>query len=61
MIDLLTIDQLRMFVTIVEEGSFSAAGRRVGRVQSAVSQSIATAERQLGLQLSITKAAVSSP
>lgn len=51
MIDLVTVDQLRMFVAIVEEGSFSAAGRRLGRVQSAVSQAIATAERQLGLQL----------
>lgn len=51
MVDLLTVDQLRMFVAIVEEGSFSAAGRRLGRVQSAVSQAIANAERQLGLRL----------
>lgn len=51
MIDLLTVDQLRMFVAIVEEGSFSAAGRRLGRVQSAVSQAIASAEKQLGIVL----------
>lgn len=51
MIDLLSVDQLRMFAAIVEEGSFSAAGRRLGRVQSAVSQAIGNAERQLGLKL----------
>ncbi len=51
MSDPLSVDQLRMFVAIVEEGSFSAAGRRLGRVQSAVSQAIAAAEAQLGLLL----------
>ena len=41
MLDALTLDQMRIFVAVVDEGSFSAAARKLGRVQSAVSQSIA--------------------
>ena len=44
MIGSLSLDQLRVLVTIADAGSFSAAGRRLGRVQSAVSQTIATLE-----------------
>ncbi|WP_308610099.1 LysR family transcriptional regulator [Massilia frigida] len=33
----LTLDQLRVLVTIADTGSFSAAGRQLGRVQSAIS------------------------
>src|SRR5271165_3006256 len=51
MIDALTLDQMRIFVTAVDEGSFSAAGRKLGRVQSAVSQSVAALEAQLGVEL----------
>ncbi len=51
MLDGLTLDQLRMLVTVVETGSFSAAGRRLGRVQSSVSQSIQSLERQLRLPI----------
>ena len=43
MLDALTLDQMRIFVAVVDEGSFSAAARKLGRVQSAVSQSIAAA------------------
>jgi DNA-binding transcriptional LysR family regulator len=50
-LDNLTLDQLRMLATVAEAGSFSAAGRRLGRVQSAVSQSIQTLEQALGLAL----------
>ncbi|HEU5077158.1 MAG TPA: LysR family transcriptional regulator, partial [Polyangiaceae bacterium] len=33
-----TLDQLRTFVTVSDSGSFSAAGRRLGRAQSNVSR-----------------------
>jgi DNA-binding transcriptional LysR family regulator len=51
MIDPLTLDQMRIFVAVVETGSFSAAARRLGRVQSAVSQAINTLEQVLGVPL----------
>lgn len=40
----LTLDQLRVLVTIADTGSFSAAGRKLGRAQSAISQAVATLE-----------------
>ncbi len=51
MIDALTLDQMRIFVAAVDAGSFSAAARRLGRVQSAISQSIAALESNLGVTL----------
>ncbi len=48
MIETLTLDQLRIFVAVAEAGSFSAAARRLNRVQSAVSQSMAGLESVLG-------------
>jgi DNA-binding transcriptional LysR family regulator len=51
MIDALTLDQMRIFVTAVDHGSFSAAARKLGRVQSAISQSIAALESHLGVAL----------
>lgn len=51
MIGTLTLDQLRVLVAIAETGSFSAAGRRLGRVQSAISQTIATLEATQGVAL----------
>ena len=50
-IDNLSLDQLRVFVAVVEAGSFSAAARRFGRVQSAVSYTMGTLEQQLGVEL----------
>lgn len=47
----LSLQQLRVFVAVVEEGSFSAAARRLLRAQSAVSYSIANLERLLDVQL----------
>jgi DNA-binding transcriptional LysR family regulator len=47
----LTIDQLRLFLAVVDEGSFSAAARALRRAQSAVSYGIANLERQLEVQL----------
>ena len=51
MLDRLTLDQLRVLVTVAETGSFSAAARKLGRVQSAVSQSIQTLEELLEIAL----------
>jgi len=47
----LTLDQLRILVTIDDAGSFSAAGRSLGRVQSAISQSVRTLEETQGVSL----------
>jgi DNA-binding transcriptional LysR family regulator len=51
MLDGFTLDQLRTFIAAVDEGSFSAAGRRLHRAQSAVSQTISTLEAQVGVTL----------
>lgn len=51
MIDALTLDQLRILMAVADEGSFSAAARRLGRVQSAVSQSMQSMEVTLGIAL----------
>ncbi len=51
MIGNLSLDQLRVLVAIADTGSFSAAGRRLGRVQSAISQAIATLEATQGVAL----------
>jgi DNA-binding transcriptional LysR family regulator len=46
-----TLDQLRVFLAVVETGSFAAAARRLGRATSVVSYAIANLEAQLGLEL----------
>jgi DNA-binding transcriptional LysR family regulator len=51
MLDPITLDQLRTFVSVIDEGSFSAAARRLSRVQSAVSHAIANLEAQLDVAL----------
>ena len=51
MLDPLTLDQLRVFVAVVEEGSFRAAAKRLGRVQSAVSHAVAGLETELEVAL----------
>ena len=51
MIGSLTLDQLRVLVTIADLGSFSATGRRLQRAQSAISQTVATLERVQGVTL----------
>lgn len=51
MLDVLTLDQMRMLIAVAETGSFSAAARRLGRVQSAVSQAMQTLEDTLRLSL----------
>jgi molybdate transport repressor ModE-like protein len=51
MIDPMTLDQMRILIAVAETGSFSAAARRVGRVQSAVSQAMNTLEQVLEVPL----------
>ncbi len=51
MIDPLTLDQMRVLIAVADAGSFSAAARKLGRVQSAISQAIQTLETALGVAL----------
>lgn len=51
MLDGVSLDQLRTFVAAADEGSFSAAARRLRRTQSAVSETIANLEGQLSVVL----------
>ena len=51
MLEAVTLDQLRTFIAAVDEGSFSAAGRKLRRAQSVVSQTLANLEAQLGIKL----------
>lgn len=44
-------DTLATFVAIVETGSFTQAGKRVGRSQAAVSTAISKLEKRLGIRL----------
>lgn len=46
-----TLDQLQVFLCVVENGSFSAASRAPNRAQSVVSYTIANLEDQLGVAL----------
>jgi DNA-binding transcriptional LysR family regulator len=54
---------LRALVAVVEEGSFSAAARKLKRVQSAISSAMANLETQLGVQVwdRATKVATLTP
>jgi len=45
------LDQLTAFVMAVEQGSFSAAARKMGKAQSRVSTAIANLELDLGFEL----------
>lgn len=46
-----TFDQLRLFLAVVETGSFAAAARKMNRAVSVVSYGIGNLEAQLGLPL----------
>ncbi|WCM28627.1 LysR family transcriptional regulator [Sphingomonas sp. QA11] len=46
-----TFDQLKIFLAIVETGSFAAAGRKLHRAVSVISYGIGNLEAQLGLPL----------
>lgn len=51
MLDGVSMDQLRTFIAAADEGSFSAAGRKLRRAQSVVSQTLANLEAQIEVQL----------
>lgn len=51
MLDGVSLDQLRTFIAAVDEGSFSAAARKLNRVQSAVSGWVSGLEQQIGVVL----------
>ncbi len=51
MLDGVSLDQLRTFIAAVDEGSFSAAARKLNRVQSAVSGWVGGLEDQIGVTL----------
>src|SRR6202051_5340609 len=51
MLDAVSLDQLRTFIAAVDEGSFSAASRRLLRSQSVVSETIGNLEEQIGVAL----------
>jgi len=46
-----TIDQLRIFLTVAEQGSFNQAAKKLGRALSVISYGIAGLELQLGVRL----------
>src|ERR1700739_3259017 len=51
MLDAVSLDQLRTFIAAVDEGSFSAAARKLLRSQSIVSETIGNLEGQIGVPL----------
>jgi DNA-binding transcriptional LysR family regulator len=46
-----TLSQLKTFIAVVDQGGFTAAGRRLGLSQPAVSRTVATLEKELGVPL----------
>ena len=51
MLDGVSLDQLRTFIAAVDEGSFSAASRKLLRSQSVVSETVGNLEDQIGVPL----------
>jgi len=51
MLDGVSLDQLRAFIASVDEGSFSAASRKLHRAQSVVSELVSSLEGQIGVPL----------
>src|SRR5580698_1162062 len=51
MLDGVSLDQLRTFIAAVDEGSFSAASRRLLRAQSVVSDTVSNLEEQIRVPL----------
>lgn len=47
----LTLDQVAVFVAVADEGSFSAAARKLNRAQSAITYTIQNLELQVGIDL----------
>ena len=51
MLDNVTINQLRAFVAVCDQGSFSGAARKLNRAQSAISHAIKALESAFDVQL----------
>ncbi|MGO8918662.1 MAG: LysR family transcriptional regulator [Stellaceae bacterium] len=51
MLDGVSLDQLRTFIAAVDEGSFSAAARKLRRAQSVVSELVSNLEAQISVEL----------
>jgi DNA-binding transcriptional LysR family regulator len=51
MLDGVSLDQLRTFIAAVDEGSFSAASRKLLRAQSVISETVSNLEAQIGVEL----------
>src|SRR4030081_335951 len=51
MLDGVSLDQLRSFIAAADQGSFSAAARKLRRAQSAVSELVSGLEDQIGVTL----------
>ena len=51
MLDGVSLDQLRAFIAAADEGSFSAAARKLRRAQSVVSELVSNLEGQIGVTL----------
>jgi DNA-binding transcriptional LysR family regulator len=45
------LDQLRVFLAVVDTGSFAAAGRKLNRAVSVISYGVSNLEAQLGVLL----------
>ena len=51
MLDAVSLDQLRTFIAAVDEGSFSAAGRKLNMSTTMVSNHVQSLEDRLGARL----------
>src|ERR1700744_4941642 len=51
MLEGVSLDQLRTFIAAVDEGSFSAASRKLLRSQSVVSEAVSNLEEQIAVTL----------
>jgi DNA-binding transcriptional LysR family regulator len=49
--DSLTLDQIQLFLAVVDQGSFSKAAKKLNRAQSAVTYGIQKLEAQIGIPL----------
>jgi DNA-binding transcriptional LysR family regulator len=49
--DSLTLDQMQIFLTVFDEGSFSKAAKKLNRAQSAITYGVQKLEAQIGMSL----------
>jgi DNA-binding transcriptional LysR family regulator len=50
-LDALTLDQIRVFLSVVDAGSFPKAAKSLQRAQSAITYAIRKLEAEIGVQL----------